>query len=62
MDPAQIIQAIERSEIWSVARETFYEIPFWLRAGLFVFVVTSAIVSKWILPAWANLRRARVEK
>lgn len=58
-DAEKIIGAIEKSEMFTAARETFYEIPFWARAFIFCFVITAAVLSKWILPAWANLARAR---
>lgn len=58
-DAGEVIKVVESSEMFQAARDTFYSIPFWLRALIFCFVLGSAILSKWILPAITNLIRAK---
>jgi hypothetical protein len=58
----KILAAVERSELFAAAREAFYAIPLWGRTAILVAVILAAILTHWILPAWANLIRARREK
>lgn len=58
----KILAAVERSQMFEAARETFYAIPLWGRTAILVAVIVAAIFTHWILPAWANVLRARREK
>jgi len=65
---SEVIQGVTEQpwldRVVEVAAGTWAEIPFWLRAALFVFIVVASVVSKMLLPAmtkWAQATRRRVD-
>lgn len=45
--------------VWAFVRAQLALLPDWLRVALVLFALVAAIASKWILPALAELARAR---
>jgi hypothetical protein len=45
--------------VWLFVRAELRALPDWARVGLVVFAIVSAIACRWIIPALAELARAK---